>query len=435
MAKLKESITPDAVEPTAPDGDKLVDYLLKPDASDTESIDAEKKNGKPTAKSNVIDGLFNTKQATEAENQMAKEENSIPVKEKTKPEAEKQGKTERSSRPIKRLNDDKRPKGADKRTVSKKGTDKAEPPAPAEPEPPKDAPRYDTYEHIVYLKHDELFPFRDHPFQVRNDDAMKALVSSVKERGVDQPALVRPREDGGFEIVAGHRRQKASELAGYLNVPCVVRDMTDDEAVLAMTESNFNQRAEILPSERAKALKMQLDAIKHQGARKVEKGLELDSEMSKRSNETVADKNKMTVKQVQRYIALNKLTPDLLKMVDDKKIPFTPAVEMSYIRPENQRYIAVAIDAQQSAPSLAQAQRMRQLDQNSALNGDIIDGIMLQEKKEEIRVILNSQELKNYFGPEKSPREMKDQILKLLDEWKERQPELAKTIKMPEKEK
>jgi len=258
---------------------------------------------------------------------------------------------------------------------------------------------------------------------------MKSLVASVKERGVDQPALVRPREDGGYEIIAGHRRQHASELAGYTNVPCVVRDMTDDEAVLAMAESNFNQRDEILPSERAKALKMQLDAIKHQGAR-TEGG-----DIGKRSNEIIADRNKMTVKQVQRYIRLNELTPDLMKLVDDKKISFTPAVEMSFIKPENQNYIAVAMDAQQTAPSLAQAQRLRELDQKGLLNGDVIDGIMLQEKKEEIRVILNSQELSKYFGADKTPREMKDQILKLLDDWKDKQPEIAKTVKPKELEK
>jgi hypothetical protein len=261
---------------------------------------------------------------------------------------------------------------------------------------------------------------------------MKALAASVKERGIDQPALVRPREGGGYELVAGHRRQHAAELAGHANIPCVVRDMTDDEAILAMTESNFNQRAEILPSERARALKMQLDAIKHQGARAEGAA---PGDIGKRSNEIIAERNQMSVKNIQRYIALNNLVPDLMNQVDDKKIKFTVAVDLSYIKPKNQKYIAVAIEAQQSSPSGAQAQRMRELDQKGALNGDVIDGIMLEEKKEETRVILNSQELGKYFGPEKSPREMKDQILKLLDDWKGRQPELAKPAKKQELEK
>ena len=249
---------------------------------------------------------------------------------------------------------------------------------------------------------------------------------------MDQPAIVRPREGGGFELIAGHRRQKASELAGLKNVPCVVRNMTDDEAVLAMTESNFNQRAEILASERAQALKMQLDAIKRQGVRS---GELKNGDAGTRSNEIIADRNKMSVKNVQRYIALNNLVPDLMQLVDDKKMKFTTAVDLSYIKPKNQQYIAVAIDAQQAPPSGAQAQRMRELDQKGVLNGDAIDGIMLEEKKEETKVIFNSQELGKYFGPEKTPREMKDQIMKLLDEWKGRQPELAKPIKVKEAEK
>jgi ParB/RepB/Spo0J family partition protein len=294
-------------------------------------------------------------------------------------------------------------------------------------EPPRDATRPGKAEKIVYIDHAELHPFKDHPFKVRDDEAMKTLVDSVKERGVDQPAIVRPRESGGYELVAGHRRQHASQQAGLKNVPCVVRNMTDEEAVLAMTESNFNQRDQILASERAKALKMQLDAIKRQGARHT--GV-AQGDVGKRSNEIVAERNGMAVKQVQRYIALNNLVPEVMKLVDDKKIPFTAAVEMSYIKPKNQEYIAVAIDAQQSPPSLAQAQRMRELDGKGVLNGDVIDGIMLEEKKEEIKVIITGQELSKYFGADKSPREMKDTILKLLDEHKTKQPP---EINKPEK--
>jgi ParB/RepB/Spo0J family partition protein len=304
---------------------------------------------------------------------------------------------------------------------------------PPTPPPPRDATRPGETEIIVYINLSDLHPFKEHPFQIHDDDEMKALVESVKERGVDQPAIVRPREGGGYELVAGHRRKHAAELAGYINVPCVVRNMNDDEAILTMTESNFNQRSEILPSERAKALKMQLDAIKRQG---VKSGDVSKGEIGKRSNEIIAERNKMSVKNVQRYIALNKLVPDLLKSVDDKKMKFTVAVEMSYIRPKNQQYIAVAMAAQESAPSGAQAQRMRELDQKGILNGDVIDGIMVEEKKEEIRVIINSQELAKYFGPEKSPLEMKETILKLLDEYKEKQPlEYSRAAKLSVHEK
>ncbi|OPX92582.1 MAG: Chromosome-partitioning protein Spo0J [Pelotomaculum sp. PtaB.Bin104] len=318
--------------------------------------------------------------------------------------------------------------------AEKKAPAKEEVPAP-EPEPPqepKEAPRKSETEQIVFINLSELHAFKDHPFGVRDDEEMRAMVESVKDKGVTQPAIVRPREDGGYEIVSGHRRQKASELAGYFEMPCIVRNLTDEEAITQMVEDNTNQRESILPSERAKALKMQLEAIKRQGVRadlstSGQDGPKLEN--GQRSNAVVAERNKMTVKQVQRYIKLNDLVPDLMKMVDEKKIAFTPAVEMSYIKPKNQRYIAVAIEGQQSAPSLSQAQRMRELDQKKILNADVIDGIMLEEKKEVDKVIISSQELSQYFGKEKTPREMKDTIIKLLDEWKEKQPELAKPEK------
>ena len=209
---------------------------------------------------------------------------------------------------------------------------------------------------------------------------MRAMVSSVKDKGVTQPAIVRPREDGGYEIVSGHRRQKTSELAGYADMPCIVRNLTDDEAITQMVEDNLNQREEILPSERAKALKMQLEAIKHQGSRT--SGQIDPKDAGKRSNEIVAERNKMAVKQVQRYIRLNELVPDLMKLMDEKKLGFTTAVELSYISRKNQNYIAVAVDSQQSSPSQAQAKRMRELDEKKLLNGDVIDGIMMEDKKE-----------------------------------------------------
>lgn len=304
------------------------------------------------------------------------------------------------------------------------------------PAAPAEAPRPAKDEQIVYIKLSELHAFKNHPFQVRNDEEMKAMVSSVRDKGVTQPAIVRPREDGGYEIVSGHRRQKASELAGFTDMPCIIRNLTDEQAITQMVEDNTNQRENILPSERAKALKMQLEAIKHQGAREDTSGQLDPKDAGRRSNEIVAERNKMTVKQVQRYIKLNDLVPDLQKMMDAGQIKFTPAVELAYIKPKNQRYIAVAIESQQSAPSLSQAQRMRELDQKGVLNGDVIDGIMMEDKKEVDKVILTGAELSKYFGKETTPREMKDQIIKLLDDWKGQQKEVTKPEKKsPEAEK
>ena len=318
----------------------------------------------------------------------------------------------------------KKPEKAPKATPEVKAPVQAETPAT-----PAEAPRPGKEEQIVYIKLSELHAFKNHPFQVRNDEEMKAMVSSVRDKGVTQPAIVRPREDGGYEIVSGHRRQKASELAGFVDMPCIVRDLTDEQAITQMVEDNTNQRENILPSERAKALKMQLEAIKHQGAKEATSGQLDPKDAGRRSNEIVAERNKMTVKQVQRYIKLNDLVPDLQKMMDAGQIKFTPAVELAYIKPKNQRYIAVAIEGQQSAPSLSQAQRMRELDQKGVLNGDVIDGIMMEDKKEVDKVILTGAELGKYFGKETTPREMKDQIIKLLDDWKGQQKEVAKPEK------
>lgn len=309
---------------------------------------------------------------------------------------------------------------------------KAETPAATEQPPaPRDATR-GVKEEIVYLNLAELHPFKNHPFGVRDDAEMQGLVESVKAAGVNQPALVRPREGGGYEIIAGHRRQRASELAGFVNMPCIVRNMTDDEAILAMTDDNLRHRERILPTEKAAALKQQVEAIKHQGAHPGED----DRDAGKRSTQIVGDRNGMNYKQVQRYIRLTELVPDLQKMVDEKQLSFTPAVEISFIRPKHQKYIAVAIEGQASSPSLSQAQKMRELDKEGKLNGDVIDGILSEQKKEVDKVIINSAELEKYFGKDKTPREMKDTILALLDEWKEKQPlELGKPDKKKDMEK
>ena len=330
-----------------------------------------------------------------------------------------------------------KPPTRDKMSQSKAAPENAAPnpqeaPAPAAPEQsaaPRDATRAEK-EEIVYLNLSELRPFKNHPFGVRDDAEMQGLVESVRASGVNQPALVRPTEDGGYEIIAGHRRQRASELAGFVNMPCIVRNMTDDEAILAMTDDNLRHREKILPTEKAQSLKMQVEAIKHQGARPGEDA----QEAGKRSTQIVGDRNGMNYKQVQRYIRLTELVPDLQKMLDEKKLAFTPAVEISFIRPKHQKYIAVSIEGQQSSPSLSQAQRLRKLDQEGKLNGDVIDGILMEEKKEVDKVIINSAELEKYFGKDKSPRQMKDQIMALLDDWKAKQPpELGKPEKKTDK--
>ena len=267
-------------------------------------------------------------------------------------------------------------KGAKTATV-KEEAPAAPPPAPEQPPEPRDATRAEK-EEIVYLNLSELFPFKDHPFGVRDDAEMKGLVASVKDNGVHQPALVRPREGGGYEIIAGHRRQRASELAGFANMPCIVRNMTDDEAVLAMTDDNLRHREKILPMEKAQSLKMQVEAISHQGAKLAGDDAK---DVGKRSTEIVGERNGMNYKQVQRYIRLTELVPELQSMVNEKKLSFTPAVEISFIKPKNQRFIAVSIEGEQASPSLSQAQELRKLDKDGKLNGDVIDGILSREKK------------------------------------------------------
>ena len=303
-------------------------------------------------------------------------------------------------------------------------------PAPEEQTQPKDASRGEK-EEIVYLDLDQLHPFQNHPFGVRDDNEMKGLVSSVRAGGVHQPALVRPREGGGYEIIAGHRRQRASELAGYKNMPCIVRNMTDDEAVLAMTDDNLRHRETIRPSEKAAALKQQYEAIKHQGTRGD------GADLGKLSLDKVGERNGMSGKTVQRYIYLNDLVPELKQFMDGGKLSFTPAVEISRIRPDHQKYIAVSIEGQQSSPSKAQAKKLREMDEKNQLNPDVIDAVLSQEKKkEDFDVIISSAELAQYFGKDKTPREMKDQIMALLGEWKEKQPpELGKGEKKTDREK
>ena len=290
---------------------------------------------------------------------------------------------------------------------------------------------------VVYLKMAELHPFhtlRDHPFKVQDDKAMDDLVGTIKEHGIMTPGTVRPEKDGkGYEIIAGHRRQFGGILAGLEEMPCIIRNMTDLEAVREMRNSN-KQRGEPLPSELAKLLDLELEAIKRQGARpKNEKEAEA---LGKLSVEIVGKEHDMNYKKVLRYVRLNHLVPELLEKVDAKSMGFMPAVELSYIKPENQRLIAVSIDGEVASPTVKQAKRLRELDQEGLLNGDVIDGILSEEKREVDNVIISTDELNKYFGKEVTPAKMKAQILALLDEWKEKQPpELAKPEKKNELDK
>lgn len=301
------------------------------------------------------------------------------------------------------------------------------PPTPTEPPRPVEEGK------IVYLKMSELHAFhtfREHPYKVQDDKAMDDLVGTIKEHGIMTPATVRPEKDGqGYEIIAGHRRHHGGTRAGLEEMPCIVRSMTDFEAVREMRNSN-KQRGEPLPSELARLLDLEVEAIKHQGARPGNS--QEEQALGKRSVEIVGADHGMNYKKVMRYIRLNSLVPELLDMTDAKKLGFMPAVELSYIRPENQRLIAVSIEGEQSSPSVNQAKRLRELDKDGKLNGDVIDGILSEEKKEDRGVIISTSELSKYFGKEVTPAKMKEQIMALLDDWKEKQPpELAK----PEKKK
>ena len=313
----------------------------------------------------------------------------------------------------------------------------APPPEIKLPPMPEVPPRPVEEGKIVYLKMAELHPFhtfREHPYKVQDDKAMDDLVGTIKEHGIMTPATVRPEKDGkGYEIIAGHRRHHGGTRAGLEEMPCIVREMTDLEAVREMRNSN-KQRGEPLPSELAKLLDLELEAIKRQGARpKNEKEAEA---LGKLSVEIVGKEHDMNYKKELRYVRLNHLVPELLEKVDAKSMGFMPSVELSYIKPENQRLIAVSIDGEVASPTVKQAKRLRELDQEGLLNGDVIDGILSEEKREVDNVIISTDELNKYFGKEVTPAKMKAQILALLDEWKEKQPpELAKPEKKNELDK
>ena len=430
--------TPPATEQPAPGVPQAPVVEAVPKAQPTPTVENQPEE-KATPAPKVLD-FSAAKNKAPAKEETAPEKKSVKEQAAEKPKrgrpakADKAAPAEKPKQPRDKMPQSKKAPGKEAPIPPKREVPSKEAKAPEQEQPaaPRDATRSAEPEQIVYINLSELHPFKNHPFGVRDDAEMQGLVESVKAAGVNQPALVRPREDGGYEIIAGHRRQRASELAGFANMPCIVRNMTDDEAILAMTDDNLRHRERILPMEKAQSLKMQVEAIKHQGSRPGEE----DKDAGKRSTQVVGDRNGMNYKQVQRYIRLTELVPDLQAMVDEKKLAFTPAVEISFIHPKHQKYIAVSIEGQQSAPSLSQAQKMRELDKDGKLNGDVIDGILSQEKKEVDKVIINSAELEKYFGKDKSPREMKDKIISLLDDWKAKQPpELGKPEKKADLEK
>lgn len=279
---------------------------------------------------------------------------------------------------------------------------------------------------ITLLPLSELHDFPNHPFKVRDDEAMQETAESIRQYGVLVPAIVRPREDGGYEIIAGHRRRHGSELAGLSAMPCIVRQMDDDTATILMVDSNI-QRENILPSERAQAYKMKLEAIRRKAGRPAKEAENLPEENCdqvghnfdrKRSVEIVADEAGESKSQVQRYIRLTELTPELQQMVDEKKIGMTPAVEISYLKPEEQQMLLTAIDSEQATPSLSQAQRMKKLSRDGKLNDDTMLDIMMEQKKPEgYNVVLSADKLRKYFPRSYTPQKMEETILKLLDAW------------------
>lgn len=277
----------------------------------------------------------------------------------------------------------------------------------------------ESCEKVVRIPLAELHPFPNHPFHVRDDEAMQNTVDSIKEYGVLTPGIVRPREDGGYEIVAGHRRKHGSELAGLSDMPCIVREMDDDTATILMVDSNI-QREDILPSERAQAYKMKAEALNRKMGRpaKENEGQAVSTFRGKKTSEIIGEQVGENYKQVERYMRLTELQPELQQMVDDKKIAMTPAVELSYLKPEEQQMLLTAIDSEQATPSLSQAQRMKKLSQAGKLNDDTMLDIMMEQKKpEKCDLTFSGDVLRKYFPRSYTPQRMQETIIKLLEAW------------------
>ena len=274
-------------------------------------------------------------------------------------------------------------------------------------------------EQVQQIPIGELFPFKDHPFKVLDDESMQRTVESVEQYGVLSPLIARPRPEGGYEIISGHRRQHAAQLAGLDALPVIVRQMDDDAAVLLMVDSNL-QRENILPSERAFAYKMKLEALKNQGARSDLTSPQVAAKF--RSDDAVAKDQGISGDTVRRYIRLTNLVPELLDMVDEKKIAFNPAVELSYLDTNQQRDFLEAMQDTQNAPSLSQAQRLKKLAQEGHFSYDVAFAVMGEEKKDELdKVVIKNDTLRKYFPRSYTPKQMEDTIIKLLEQWQRKQ--------------
>lgn len=274
-------------------------------------------------------------------------------------------------------------------------------------------------EKIVELPLTELFPFKDHPFKVIDNESMFETAESVKKYGILVPAIARPRDEGGYELVAGHRRKRACELAELDTMPVIVRNLDDDEAIIIMVDSNL-QRENILPSERAFAYKMKLSAMKRQAGRPLkENGSQVGNNLlGKKSSELLADQVGESKNQIYRYIRLTELIPEILSMVDEKKIAFNPAVELSFLKKEEQTNLLDAMDMEQATPSLSQAQRLKKFSNEGKLTLEVMSAIMSEEKKGDLdKVTLTGDKLKKYFPKSYTPKQMEETIMKLLEGW------------------
>ena len=273
-------------------------------------------------------------------------------------------------------------------------------------------------EQVQQIPIGELFPFKNHPFKVLDDESMQRTVESVEQYGVLSPLIARPRPEGGYEIISGHRRQHAAQLAGLDALPVIVRQMDDDAAVLLMVDSNL-QRETILPSERAFAYKMKLEAMKHQAGRPTQDNYsQVGNNFGTLSSEEMAEELGTSKNQIFRYIRLTNLVPELLDMVDEKKIAFNPAVELSYLDESQQRDFLEAMNDTQNAPSLSQAQRLKKLAQEGHFSYDVAFAVMGEEKKDELdKVVIKNDTLRKYFPRSYTPKQMEDTIIKLLEQW------------------
>lgn len=273
-------------------------------------------------------------------------------------------------------------------------------------------------EKVMEIPLEQLYPFRNHPFKVIDDERMIDTAQSIKEYGVLVPAIARPRAEGGYELVAGHRRKRGCELAGLTTMPVIVRELDDDAATIVMVDSNV-QRENILPSERAFAYKMKLEALKRQGARTDLTSGQLDPKLkTKRTNALVAEQAGESVKQIQRFIRLTHLTPQLLDMVDTKKIAFNPAVELSYLTQEEQTQLLDAMESEQATPSLSQAQRLKKFSQEGNLSPAVMRAILSEEKKHDLdHVTLSTNTLRKYFPHSYTAQQMETTIIRLLESW------------------